>query len=62
MAKSKQFILTLKESKELRATGRTVHAYGGIGYVIEFDVNDGNAKVTALEPLAIVDYEVIVRR
>lgn len=60
--KAKQFILTIKESKELNSTGKTIHPYGGIGYVIEIDVNDGNAKVTGMVPLDSVDYEVVVRK
>lgn len=58
--KEKQFVLTVKESKELRANGKTIHAYGGIGYVVEFV--EGSPMVTALVPLASVEYEIIVRK
>ena len=59
--KAKQFILTCKESKELKATGRTVHAYGGIGYNIEMD-EQGNAHCTGLSLLDSVDFEIVVRK
>lgn len=58
--KFKQFVLTMKESKELREKGKTIHAYGGIGYVIEFV--EGSPRVTSLVPLDSVEYEIIVRR
>lgn len=60
MAKIKQFVLTCKESKDLKATGKTVHNYGGIGYVIE--MVDNAPKVTALVPSESCEYEIIVRR
>lgn len=59
--KEKQFVLTMKESKELKATGRTIHAYGGIGYAIGLD-NAGNAVVTGLELLDSVNFEIVVRK
>ena len=58
--KIKQFVLTCKESKEFRETGKTIHAYGGIGYVITSV--DGVPSVTSLVPLAEVEYEIVVRR
>lgn len=62
MTKFKQFVLTCKESKEYRDTGRTVHAYGGIGYLIE-NV-EGKPEVVALQLLSKDDceFEIIVRR
>ena len=58
--KFKQFVLTCKESKELRATGKTTHAYGGIGYKIE--LKDGAPVVVGLELLESVEFEIVVRR
>ena len=60
MSKNKQFVLTCKESKEYRDTGKTVHNYGGIGYVIENVEN--KPTVTSLIPASDCEYEIIVRR
>ena len=61
--KVRQFVLTCKESKEYRDTGKTVHAYGGIGYTIEMS-DTGAPVVTGLELLDknAVEFEIIVRR
>ena len=61
MAKSKQFVLTCKESKELRSTGKTTHAAAGIGYDISLD-EQGNPFVSGLSLLEAVDFEIVVRR
>ena len=58
--KEKQFVLTCKESKELRQTGKTTHAYGGIGYDIA--LVDGAPVVVGLSLLDSVSFEIIVRK
>ena len=58
--KEKQFVLTVKESKELRATGETVHAYGGIGYHIV--MADGSPIVDRLALLDNVEFEIVIRK
>lgn len=62
MAKIRQFVLTCAESKEYNKTGRTVHGFAGVGYVIE-NV-DGEPKVTALTMLdpEKVEYEIVIRK
>ena len=59
--KFKQFVLTCKESKELREKGHTTHGYGGIGYDIRLDEN-GKPFVASLSLLEAVEFEIIVRR
>lgn len=60
--KEKQFVLTFKESKELLNTGKTTHAYGGIGYSIAINEANGKAEVVGLVPLDSVKYEIVVRK
>ena len=60
--KVKQFVLTCEESKQYKKTGKTVHAYGGLGYTIENI--DSVPTVTSIVPLdpSLVEFEIIVRR